>query len=45
MNKIDLDVDDTTYANDYNQDSYVYKFDVDFAEILNDSNTNWVDCD
>lgn len=50
-NKIDLDVDNITYADNYTEDGYVYKFDVDFANIfnskinssnqnVNDNNTN-----
>ena len=34
-NKIDLDVDNTTYADNYTEDSYVYKFDVNFADVFN----------
>jgi hypothetical protein len=35
FNKIDLDVDNTTYADNYTEDSYVYKFDVNFADVFN----------
>ena len=34
-NKIDLDVDITNYADNYTEDSYVYKFDANFADIFN----------
>ena len=34
-NKIDLDVDNTIYEDNYTKENYVYKFDIDFANIFN----------